>query len=68
MALGFKDLRLAEEVAAEGGVTLPTAAALHRVYEIALADDELARFDWGGAAEVTRRDLYPTESPQEDTP
>ena len=68
MALGFKDLRLAEQVAAEGGVTLPTAPALHRVYEIALADDELARFDWGGAAEVTRRDLYPIDSPEEKTP
>lgn len=59
MALGFKDLRLAEEVAGEGGVVLPTAPALHRVYELALADDELARYDWGAAAEVTRRDLYP---------
>lgn len=68
MALGFKDLRLAEAVAAEGGVTLPTASALHRVYEIALADEDLARFDWGGAAEVTRRDLYPTGSLQEETP
>jgi 3-hydroxyisobutyrate dehydrogenase-like beta-hydroxyacid dehydrogenase len=68
MALGFKDLRLAEEVAAEGGVTLPTAPALHRVYEIALADDDLARFDWGGAAEVIRRDLYPPDSPEESTP
>ncbi|MFH8249413.1 NAD(P)-dependent oxidoreductase [Microbacterium sp. B2969] len=66
MALGFKDLRLAEEVAAEAGLALPTAPALHRVYEIALADDELRRFDWGGAAEVTRRDLFPT--PQEETP
>ncbi len=59
MALGFKDLRLAEEVAAEGRVVLPTAPALHRVYEIALADDELGGYDWGAAAEVTRRDLYP---------
>jgi 3-hydroxyisobutyrate dehydrogenase-like beta-hydroxyacid dehydrogenase len=64
MALGFKDLRLAEEVAGEGGVVLPTAPALHRVYELALADDELARYDWGAAAEVTRRDLYP--DPQEE--
>ncbi len=66
MALGFKDLRLAEEVAGESGVTLPTAPALHRVYECALADAELARFDWGAAAEVMRRDLY-REEPKEHT-
>jgi 3-hydroxyisobutyrate dehydrogenase-like beta-hydroxyacid dehydrogenase len=59
MALGFKDLRLAEEVADESGVVLPTAPALHRVYELALGDHELARYDWGAAAEVMRRDLYP---------
>ncbi len=58
MALGFKDLRLAEEVARETGAALPTAPALHRVYECALADAELADFDWGAAAEVMRRDLY----------
>ena len=65
MALGFKDLRLAEEVAAERGVVLPTAPALHRIYEIALADAELGDYDWGAAAEVTRRDLYP--DPTEDS-
>ncbi|GAA1966439.1 NAD(P)-dependent oxidoreductase [Microbacterium deminutum] len=59
MALGFKDLRLAEEVAAEQRVVLPTAPAMHRVYEIALADGELGGYDWGAAAEVMRRDLYP---------
>lgn len=58
MALGFKDLRLAEEVARDAGVTLPTAPALRRVYECALADPELAGLDWGAAAEVMRRDLY----------
>ena len=58
MALGFKDLRLAEEVAREAGVALPTAPALHRVYECALADPELGAYDWGAAAEVMRRDLY----------
>jgi 3-hydroxyisobutyrate dehydrogenase-like beta-hydroxyacid dehydrogenase len=66
MALGFKDLRLAEEVAAERDVALPTAAAMHRVYELALADDELRRYDWGAAAEVMRRDLYPRhDNPEE---
>lgn len=58
MALGFKDLRLAEEVARDAGVVLPTAPALRRVYESALADPELAGWDWGAAAEVMRRDLY----------
>jgi 3-hydroxyisobutyrate dehydrogenase-like beta-hydroxyacid dehydrogenase len=63
MELGFKDLRLAEEVAAETSVALPTAPALRRVYEIALADPALEHLDWGAAAEVMRRDLYtpPTE-------
>ncbi|GAA1680124.1 NAD(P)-dependent oxidoreductase [Microbacterium lacus] len=59
MALGFKDLKLAEEVAAERDVVLPTAPAMHRVYEIALADSELKTYDWGAAAEVMRRGLYP---------
>lgn len=78
MALGFKDLRLAEEVAAERDVALPTAPAMHRVYEIALADAELATYDWGATAEVMRRGLYtdtatdggtdtdPAPDPQED--
>lgn len=78
MALGFKDLRLAEEVAAERDVALPTAPAMHRVYEIALADAELATYDWGATAEVMRRGLYidtetdgdtaidPVPDPQED--
>jgi 3-hydroxyisobutyrate dehydrogenase-like beta-hydroxyacid dehydrogenase len=64
MALGFKDLKLAEEVAAERDVSLPTAAAMHRVYEIALADPELATYDWGAAAEVMRRGLYSTPEEQ----
>lgn len=59
MALGFKDLKLAEEMAAERAVVLPTAPAMHRVYEIALADTELKTYDWGAAAEVMRRGLYP---------
>jgi len=59
MPLGMKDLKLAEMVAAETGLVLPTGAALRRVFEIALADPSLATLDWGAAAEVTRRDLYP---------
>ncbi len=57
ISLGYKDLRLAAEVAAESGVFAPTMPALQRVFERALADDELARLDWGAAAEVTRRGL-----------
>jgi len=68
MPLGMKDLRLAEMVAEETGVVLPTAAALHRVFEIALADPSLAKLDWGAAAEVTRRGLYiPPEAADEST-
>ena len=55
MELGFKDLGLAESVAAEVGVTLPTAPVLHELFEAALADDELRDYDWGALAEVTRR-------------
>lgn len=54
MSLGFKDLRLAEETAAEVGLTLPTAAALHDVFERAIADPELRELDWSAIAEVTR--------------
>jgi 3-hydroxyisobutyrate dehydrogenase-like beta-hydroxyacid dehydrogenase len=57
IGLGFKDLRLAEEIAADRGVRLPTVAALRAVFERALADPELAHYDWGAAAEVTRRGL-----------
>ena len=55
MSLGLKDLGLAEEVAAEGGVTLPTAPVLRAMFEEALATDDLKDVDWGGMAEVTLR-------------
>lgn len=55
--LGRKDLKLAEDVAAAGGVTLATMPALIAVFERALADPELSQGDWGAIAEVTRRDL-----------
>jgi len=55
--LGRKDLQLAEEVAAAGGVTLATMPALISVFERALADEELREGDWGAIAEVSRRDL-----------
>lgn len=56
MALGLKDLGLAEQLAAEAGVVLPTAPVLRDRFETALADAELARLDWSAVAEVTRRD------------
>lgn len=65
MRLGFKDLRLAEEVAAETDTALPTAAAMRRVYEIALADRQLQHLDWGAAAEVMRRGLYDTHTEEQ---
>ena len=55
--LGLKDLSLAEEVAAEGNVTLPTAPALRAVFERTLAEPSLADLDWGAIAEVSRQDL-----------
>ncbi len=66
MTLGFKDLRLAEEVAREASVHLPTGAALRAVFERALDDPELAVSDWGAAAEVTRRRLLEAEMQSEE--
>lgn len=62
MALGAKDLRLAADVAADAELALPTLAALKRVFEVALADAELAEADWGAAAEVTRRRMLDSDS------
>ena len=59
VALGYKDLRLSAEIAGETGTHLPTLAALTAVFERALAEPDLARLDWGAAAEVTRRGLLP---------
>lgn len=57
MELGLKDLTLAEEVAADAAVTLPTAPALRAVFERALRDPELGEADWAAIAEISRRDL-----------
>lgn len=57
MALGYKDLRLSEQIAGDSGVTLPTLPTLKAVFQRALAETDLARADWGAAAEVTRRGL-----------
>jgi len=55
MALGLKDLGLAEAAAAERGVALPIAPVLHELFEAALADSELSELDWSAVAEITRR-------------
>jgi 3-hydroxyisobutyrate dehydrogenase-like beta-hydroxyacid dehydrogenase len=55
MALGFKDLGLAEGLAEEGGAELPTAPVLRRIFEEALGDEALRNLDWAAMAEVTRR-------------
>lgn len=55
MPLGLKDLGLAEDLAAEKDVVLPTAPILRDRFERALADAGLADLDWSAVAEVTRR-------------
>jgi len=55
MSLGLKDLGLAEQAAAERGVSLPIAPVLHELFEAALADPELRELDWSAVAEITRR-------------
>ena len=54
LPLGLKDLGLAEEVAREGGVTLPSAPLLRSAFEAAMADPELRKMDWAAMAEITR--------------
>jgi 3-hydroxyisobutyrate dehydrogenase-like beta-hydroxyacid dehydrogenase len=55
MQLGRKDLGLAEGVAADAGIALPTLPALKELFEEALADADLAQDDWAALAELTRR-------------
>jgi len=55
MPLGLKDLGLAEDLAAERDVILPTAPVLRDRFETALADPTLAELDWSAVAEVTRQ-------------
>jgi 3-hydroxyisobutyrate dehydrogenase-like beta-hydroxyacid dehydrogenase len=52
--LGLKDLGLAEALAVEGGVTLPSAAVLRERFETAIATKSLQGLDWASLAEVTR--------------
>jgi len=55
VALGLKDLGLAEQAAADTGTALPTSPALRSLFESALNDPELSTLDWSAVAEVTRR-------------
>jgi len=57
IALGRKDLALAQQVAEATGVRPATLPALIDVFEKALADSELKDYDWSAIAEVSRRDL-----------
>lgn len=57
VALGRKDLGLAEELAAEGRVDVPMAGVLRDRFETALADPELADLDWSAVAELSRRSV-----------
>jgi 3-hydroxyisobutyrate dehydrogenase-like beta-hydroxyacid dehydrogenase len=59
VALGRKDLGLAELAASEVGLTLPTEAALREVFETALASPYLHDADWSSIAEVTRNGSIP---------
>lgn len=54
MALGLKDLSLAEGAAESLGVALPIAPVLRELFEAALADPQLRELDWSAVAEVTR--------------
>lgn len=54
VALGLKDLTLAEQAAEQNGTVLLSAPVLRGAFERALADPELAELDWSVIAEVTR--------------
>lgn len=55
VALGLKDLSLAQAAAAESNAVLPTAGVLQEIFEETLADEDLSQRDWSAMAEVTRR-------------
>jgi 3-hydroxyisobutyrate dehydrogenase-like beta-hydroxyacid dehydrogenase len=55
VALGLKDLGLAEDIARSAGITLPAAPALRQAFETALADPELGDGDWSAIGEIARR-------------
>jgi 3-hydroxyisobutyrate dehydrogenase-like beta-hydroxyacid dehydrogenase len=54
VALGLKDLGLAEQAAADTGTALPTSPALRSLFESAMDDDRLSTLDWSAVAEITR--------------
>lgn len=54
LALGLKDLGLAQSAAEAAGVTLPTAPAIREVFTEALTRKDLDGFDWAAIAEVMR--------------
>lgn len=54
VALGLKDLSLAEQAAAASGVVLPSAPVLHDLLAQTLARPDLAGSDWSAVAEITR--------------
>jgi 3-hydroxyisobutyrate dehydrogenase-like beta-hydroxyacid dehydrogenase len=58
MALGAKDLGLAEAIAAEAGIELPSAPVLRRAFDAALASDDLRDVDWSAVAEITRQQRF----------
>lgn len=55
LELGLKDLGLAQEVAAEGGIALASAPLLIEIFTAAIADPGLRDLDWASVAEVARR-------------
>ncbi|MGB3911594.1 MAG: NAD(P)-dependent oxidoreductase [Pseudolysinimonas sp.] len=59
MALGSKDLGLAEAIAADAGIAIPTAPVLREVFDAALASEDLKDLDWSAVAEITRQGRYP---------
>lgn len=54
VALGLKDLTLAEQAAADNGSPLPTAPVLRDLFDATLADPALATQDWSAIAEALR--------------
>lgn len=59
MTLGLKDLKLIEDAARAGGLTLPVAEVLRKLFETAQVDPELKDLDWSAIAELTRRGNNP---------
>lgn len=54
VALGLKDLSLAEQAAADNHTALPTSGVLREMFERTLADPALAGLDWAAIAETVR--------------